>query len=86
MKQFKHKKFIGLALIVFLVFMVLGKYTQSTAFTSSSRVYATTVVDKNTGNKVRLKFVKSRETNTKSKIRRQVILIRLMPKPAKTVL
>ncbi|MFR4756683.1 MAG: hypothetical protein ACLT8L_06050 [Streptococcus salivarius] len=32
MKQFKHKKFIGLALIVFLVFMVLGKYTQSTAF------------------------------------------------------
>ena len=35
MKQFKHKKFIGLALIVFLVFMVLGKYTQSTAFTSS---------------------------------------------------
>ena len=26
MKQFKHKKFIGLALIVFLVFMVLGKY------------------------------------------------------------
>ncbi len=53
MKQFKHKKFIGLALLVFLVFMVLGKYTQSTAFTSSSRVYATTVVDKNTGNKVR---------------------------------
>ena len=76
MKQFKHKKFIGLALIVFLVFMVLGKYTQSTAFTSSSRVYATTVV----------KFVRSRETNTKSKIRKLEIPIRLMPKPAKTVL
>ena len=58
MKQFKHKKFIGLALIVFLVFMVLGKYTQSTAFTSSSRVYATTVVDKNTGNKVRFEVRK----------------------------
>ena len=86
MKQFKHKKFIGLALIVFLVFMVLGKYTQSTAFTSSSRVYATTVVDKNTGNKVRLKFVRSRETNTKSKIRRPGILIRLMLNPGKTVL
>ena len=58
MKQFKHKKFIGLALLVFLVFMVLGKYTQSTAFTSSSRVYATTVVDKNTGNKVRFEVRK----------------------------
>lgn len=58
MKQFKHKKFIGLALIVFLVFMVLGKYTQSTAFTSSSRVYATTVVDKNTGDKVRFEVRK----------------------------
>ena len=33
MKQFKHKKFISLALIVFLVFMVLGKY--KLAFTSS---------------------------------------------------
>ncbi len=32
MKQFKHKKFIGLALIVFLVFMVLGKYTQKFYF------------------------------------------------------
>lgn len=58
MKQFKHKKFIGLALLVFLVFMVLGKYTQSTAFTSSSRVYATTVVDKKTGNKVRFEVRK----------------------------
>lgn len=38
--------------------MVLGKYTQSTAFTSSSRVYATTVVDKNTGNKVRFEVRK----------------------------
>ena len=85
MKQFKHKKFIGLALIVFLVFMVLGKYTQSTAFTSSSRVYATTVVDKNTGNKVRFE-VRKIKGDTKSKIRRPGILIRLMPKPAKTVL
>lgn len=58
MKQFKHKKFIGLALIVFLIFMVLGKYTQSTAFTSSSKVYATTVVDKKTGNKVRFEVRK----------------------------
>lgn len=58
MKQFKHKKFIGLALLVFLVFMVFGKYTQSTAFTSSSRVYATTVVDKKTGNKVRFEVRK----------------------------
>lgn len=58
MKQLKHKKFIGLALIVFLIFMVLGKYTQSTAFTSSSRVYATTVVDKKTGNKVRFEVRK----------------------------
>lgn len=58
MKQFKHKKFIGLALLVFLLFMVLGKYTQSTAFTSSSRVYATTVVDKKTGNKVRFEVRK----------------------------
>ncbi|MFR1099012.1 MAG: hypothetical protein ACLSDG_08715 [Streptococcus thermophilus] len=49
MKQFKHKKFIGLALLVFLVFMVLGKYTQSTAFTSSSRVYATTVLTRRQG-------------------------------------
>lgn len=58
MKQFKHKRFIGLALIVFLIFMVLGKYTQSTAFTSSSKVYATTVVDKKTGNKVRFEVRK----------------------------
>ena len=86
MKQFKHKKFIGLALIVFLVFMVLGKYTQSTAFTSSSRVYATTVVDKNPGNKVRFEVRKIKGTNTKLKIRRPGILIRLMPNPAKTVL
>ena len=63
MKQFKHKKFIGVALIVFLVFMVLVKYNQSTAFTSSSRGYATTVVDKKTGNKVRFEVRKVKGDN-----------------------
>ena len=38
------------------------------------------------GTRCVLKFVRSRETNTKSKIRRPGILIRLMPNPAKTVL
>lgn len=67
----KDKKYIAILLVTFLVFVVLGKYTQSTALTSASVVYATTVKDKETGEKVRfevrrLKNNKFKVTNTKT--------------------
>ena len=58
-------------IIVFLVFLVVGKYSQSQALTSASVVYATTVKDKETGEKVRFEVRRLKDnsfkiTNTKT--------------------
>ncbi|MGV3126068.1 hypothetical protein [Streptococcus orisratti] len=47
----KSKKFIASMIIIFLVFAVAGKYTNSRSALSSNYVYATTVKDTNTGEK-----------------------------------
>ncbi|MGV3050909.1 hypothetical protein [Streptococcus hyovaginalis] len=49
----KQKKFIAGLLVVFLVFLVAGKYTQSKSMLNSNYVYATTVKDKKTGKEYR---------------------------------
>ncbi|MGQ9411707.1 hypothetical protein [Streptococcus pluranimalium] len=49
----KNKKFIAGLLVVFLVFLVAGKYTQSKSMLNSNYVYATTVKDKKTGKEYR---------------------------------
>ena len=67
----KEKKFMIAVIIVFLVFLVVGKYSQSQALTSASVVYATTVKDKATGEKVRFEVRRLKDnsfkiTNTKT--------------------
>ncbi|MEQ9764194.1 DUF6287 domain-containing protein [Streptococcus sp. ZJ151] len=49
----KNKKFIAGLLVVFLVFLVAGKYTQSKSMLNSNYAYATTVKDKKTGKEYR---------------------------------
>ncbi len=71
LKQFKYLNMLIVSLVVFLTFLILGKYTQSTALTNAQVVYATAVVDKKTGRKVRYKIEKRKDhtfkvTNTQT--------------------
>ena len=65
MKQFKHKKFIGLALIVFLVFMVLGNTLRARLLHRLQEFMPQPLSIRIPGTRCVLKFVRSRETNTK---------------------
>ena len=69
MKQFKHKVY-RFSLDCLLVFMVLGKYTQSTALHRLQEFMPQPLSIRIPGTRCVLKFVRSRETNTKSKIRK----------------
>lgn len=61
----KEKKFIASILAVFLVFVLIGKYSQSQALTSASVVYATTVKDKDTGETVRFEVRRLKDSTFK---------------------
>lgn len=61
----QEKKFIVAVIAVFLIFMLVGKYSQSQALTSASVVYATTVKDKKTGKKVRFEVRRLKDNTFK---------------------
>ncbi|WP_019786815.1 hypothetical protein [Streptococcus sobrinus] len=67
----KQKKFIALAIVVFLAFLALGKYKQSTALASADVLYTTEVRDKKTGQTIKFEIQQTKKhhyrvKNTKS--------------------
>lgn len=57
----KQKKFIALALVVFLAFLALGKYKQSTALASADVLYTVEVKDKKTGQTVKFEIQQTKK-------------------------
>ncbi|MFC3931638.1 hypothetical protein ACVR0S_05470 [Streptococcus dentapri] len=68
----QSKKFIILAVVIFLIFLALGKYRQTTALNRNDVLYATEVRDKQTKQKIRFEIKRTqkhkyRVENTKTK-------------------
>ena len=57
----KQKKFIALALVVFLAFLALGKYKQSTALASADVLYTVEAKDKKTGQTVKFEIQQTKK-------------------------
>lgn len=82
----KQKKFIALAIVVFLAFLALGKYKQSTALASADVLYTTEVRDKKRVRPLSLKSSKRRSTIIVSKIPSPVRFMRPKPKKRKATI